>query len=121
MKSRYLSMAIAMALTATALGAGPAAAQDAPAGKPESRKAGNLGEVVVTARKREETLQEVPVAVTAFTAETRACGCIGKVTSEISQRSTFSSRRRPVRGSVRARSDRKPIESPSTAPSRIRA
>jgi outer membrane receptor protein involved in Fe transport len=33
-------------------------------------KVGKLEEVVVTARKREENLQEVPVAVTAFTADT---------------------------------------------------
>ena len=32
-----------------------------------------LEEVVVTARKREESLQVVPVAVTAFTTETMAC------------------------------------------------
>jgi len=31
--------------------------------------AGSLEEVVVTARKREESLQDVPVAVTAFSAE----------------------------------------------------
>src|SRR5262245_20451140 len=30
-----------------------------------------IGEVVVTAQKREENLQDVPVAITAFTAETR--------------------------------------------------
>ena len=56
-----------------------------------------------------------------LTALTLACGSIGKVTSEISQRSTFSSRRSPLRGSLRARCERKPIESPSTAPSRISA
>ena len=56
-----------------------------------------------------------------FTALTRAPGSIGKVTREISHRSILSSRRRPVGRSARARSTRKPIERPSTAPSRIRA
>ncbi|GAA5072171.1 TonB-dependent receptor [Lysobacter panacisoli] len=58
-----LSIAIACALMAP-----PVMAQDtAPA--QEGAKATNLGAVTVTARKREETLQEVPVAVTAFTAD----------------------------------------------------
>jgi iron complex outermembrane receptor protein len=35
----------------------------------QSRFATNLDSIKVTARKREETLQEVPVAVTAFTSE----------------------------------------------------
>ncbi len=39
-------------------------AQDAP-----SAKAGGLEEITVTARRREESLQDVPIAVTAFTAE----------------------------------------------------
>ena len=43
----------------------PAAlAQDAPAAKPAG-----LEEVIVTARRREEMLQDVPMAVTAFSAE----------------------------------------------------
>lgn len=56
-----LSIAIAMALLA------PAAHAQETTG--EGEKATNLGGVTVTARKREETLQEVPVAVTAFTAD----------------------------------------------------
>lgn len=68
MKSNGLSMAIAMALAGTAFVAPNASAQQQPA-EPSSRERA-LDTVVVTARKREETLQEVPVAVTAFTPET---------------------------------------------------
>lgn len=63
MSRRSLSLAIACALlapTAWAQEAAPAA---------EGDQAKTLGSVTVTARKREETLQEVPVAVTAFTAD----------------------------------------------------
>ncbi len=41
-------------------------AQDAPQA---SEDEGGLGDIIVTARKVEENLQDVPVAVTAFTAE----------------------------------------------------
>jgi iron complex outermembrane receptor protein len=53
-----------------ALGAGwsmPAAAQQAPAGSAASR--GELEEIVVTARRREELLQAIPVSVTAISGE----------------------------------------------------
>lgn len=50
-----------------ALTAAPAFAQDAPAGT-EANSAPDNGEIIVTARRRAETLQTVPVAVTAFTA-----------------------------------------------------
>ncbi len=64
---KHLSLAIAGALMASAA---PAAwAQDTAAGEPAVDEARTLGAVTVTARKREETLQEVPVAVTAFTPE----------------------------------------------------
>ena len=43
-----------------------AVAQDAPA---RTEEAANVGDVIVTARRRAEALQDVPVAVTAFTAE----------------------------------------------------
>ena len=45
----------------------PALAQSTP--EPDPQEASALEEVVVTARRREERLQEVPVAVTAFSAE----------------------------------------------------
>src|SRR5688572_19039868 len=56
-----LCLAIAAALLPPA-----AWAQDA---APEPAQAKTLGGVTVTARKREDTMQEVPVAITAFTAE----------------------------------------------------
>lgn len=63
-KSRTsLSLAIAVALLAPV-----AHAQDA-ATAPQEEDATTLGGITVTARKRAETLQEVPVAVTAFTAD----------------------------------------------------
>jgi iron complex outermembrane receptor protein len=64
-----LSTAIHAALLA-GLAATPAAyAQTTPAPAEEAARATTLDAVTVTARKREETLQEVPIAVTAFTAE----------------------------------------------------
>jgi iron complex outermembrane receptor protein len=48
-------------------------AQDAPAAAPaaaaKAKDPSNLGKITVTARRREETLEDVPVAVTAFTPE----------------------------------------------------
>ena len=51
---------------AAPLFAAPAMAQDA---ADDREQASDLGEVVVTARRREETLKDVPVAVTAVSAE----------------------------------------------------
>ena len=67
MKHTYLSLAIAGVLLAPA-----AWAQDTSATTETGSvtRATTLEGVTVTARKREETLQEVPVAVTAFTSET---------------------------------------------------
>ncbi len=63
-KHSTLSLAIALGLSAApALHAQEAAA---PAG-PDRAAATTLDSITVTARKREETLQDVPVAVTAFT------------------------------------------------------
>ena len=60
-----LSLAVAMGLAAPG-----AFAQEAGAAPSPGSSATTLDAVKVTARKREETLQDVPVAVTAFTAET---------------------------------------------------
>ena len=68
MKRKQLSMAIHGALAVSLLVGAPAFAQEA-AARPDGQKAVTLESVTVTARKREETLQEVPVAVTAFTAD----------------------------------------------------
>src|SRR5690606_35489821 len=67
MKRKHLSLAIGCVL----LSSMPVAwAQDAaPADAPPAATATTLDSIKVTARKREETLQEVPVAVTAFTSE----------------------------------------------------
>ncbi len=67
MKRNHLSLAIGLTLSLAAV---QAQAQDSAPAAPASDEAVTLDAVQVTARKREETLQEVPVAVTAFTAET---------------------------------------------------
>jgi iron complex outermembrane receptor protein len=68
MKRKQLSLAISGVLVGSLLAAAPAMAQEQ--GKQEAgQKTTNLESVKVTARKRVETLQEVPVAVTAFTAD----------------------------------------------------
>ncbi|WP_313253831.1 TonB-dependent receptor [Stenotrophomonas sp.] len=67
MKRNCLSLMIGALLAS-----GPALAQEAPQAAPAADRgasATNLDTIMVTARKREETLQEVPVAVTAFTSE----------------------------------------------------
>ena len=68
MKRKHLSLAIGCVLLSSV----PVAwAQDAaPTGASPATNATTLDTVKVTARKREETLQDVPVAVTAFTPET---------------------------------------------------
>lgn len=65
MKRKHLSLAIGCILLAPSAWAQEAA----PAAKAAS-EATTLDKITVTARKREETLQDVPVAVTAFTPET---------------------------------------------------
>ena len=67
MKRKHLSLAIGCVLLAPAAWAQDTAG--APGDQPASQ-ATTLDAVTVTARKREETLQDVPVAVTAFTPET---------------------------------------------------
>ncbi|MGE8233478.1 MAG: TonB-dependent receptor, partial [Stenotrophomonas sp.] len=67
MKRNCLSLMIGALLAS-----GPVLAQEAqPAAATDGKAASatNLDSITVTARKREETLQEVPVAVTAFTSE----------------------------------------------------
>lgn len=52
-------------LSVVALAAGQAQAQEAPA-EPEAARSGGIGEIVVTAQKKAENLQTVPIAVTAL-------------------------------------------------------
>src|SRR5690242_2572508 len=66
MSTRASTAAIRLAVAATACSlpvSGPAVAAD------EGAQAGAIEQVVVTARRREETLQDVPVAITALTAD----------------------------------------------------
>ena len=68
MKRKYLSMAVGVALLAPAAFAQAEEPQQPAAAT--GQQATTLDSIKVTARKREETLQDVPVAVTAFTPET---------------------------------------------------
>jgi iron complex outermembrane receptor protein len=52
-----------------ALMASPAFAQDTPAASPEEQAAADNGDIVVTARRRSESLLQTPIAVTAFSAD----------------------------------------------------
>ncbi|MEQ1817986.1 MAG: TonB-dependent receptor [Terricaulis sp.] len=64
MSSKKLSVfgaSLAVIAAATSLNAAPAFAQD--------EESGGLDEIVVTAQRREESLQDVPIAITAFTQE----------------------------------------------------
>ena len=76
MKRNHLSLAIGLilGLSMTAHAQDNAASADASAAKKAAAKkettTTTLDKVTVTARRREETLQDVPVAVTAFTPET---------------------------------------------------
>ncbi|KAF1707859.1 TonB-dependent receptor [Pseudoxanthomonas sacheonensis] len=65
MKRKHLSLAIGCILLAPS-----AWAQEAAPAAEAASEATTLDKITVTARKREETLQDVPVAVTAFTPET---------------------------------------------------
>jgi len=64
MQRNYLSVAIAALLLFPAMGQ---AQEEAPASSEHEAK--TLDDVVVTARRREETIQDVPIAVSAFTAQ----------------------------------------------------
>ena len=68
--NKMLKLAL-MAGAAWSAAATTVAAQDAaPAGASPVPNTGAVEEVIVTARRREETLKDVPIAVSAFTAET---------------------------------------------------
>ncbi len=69
MKRNRISLAIGLLLGVSATGALHAQETAAPAATEEGVDTQRLDEVVVTARRREESLQEVPVAISAFSAE----------------------------------------------------
>jgi iron complex outermembrane receptor protein len=75
------SAAALLALSGSTLGMGAAQAQGvvgAPAAAPAEE---NVSKVVVTARRREETLQDVPVSVTAFSADQLSKQAVPDVTA----------------------------------------
>ncbi|MET0181455.1 MAG: TonB-dependent receptor, partial [Caulobacterales bacterium] len=63
MKFKLNLLTGAVALAALSTGAGVALAQDAP------QASSGMDDIVVTARKREESLQSIPVAISAFSGE----------------------------------------------------
>lgn len=63
---------VLLATTSLIFAAAPAIAQDAPTPGAAAESAGGLEEIVVTAQKREQNLQDVPVSVTALSAEALA-------------------------------------------------
>ena len=77
--NRRASTILMLGASAAALLATPAVAQTTPADAPQTAAADNApdtsatpedsGDIVVTARRRAETLQSVPIAVTAFSAD----------------------------------------------------
>ncbi|MFM9936313.1 MAG: TonB-dependent receptor [Novosphingobium sp.] len=60
---------VSIAVLAAAL-ASPAFAQAAPQAQAETAPEGGIQEIIVTAQKRVENVQDVPIAISAFTAET---------------------------------------------------
>ena len=72
-----LNFAASTAVLATLLAAAPAAAQDATG--PAAAEADDEGIIVVTARKRDETLSDVPIAVTAIDGDTLTARGINSV------------------------------------------
>jgi iron complex outermembrane receptor protein len=63
------SMALALAIAAFGVPGGQAQAQDPAAGRDAASAKMQLEEIIVTAQKRSETLQSVPIAVSVMTAE----------------------------------------------------
>lgn len=70
--SRMIPSARAALFAGAALAAAaifPAHAQEAPAAEPQAEEAADPGEIIVTARRREESLRDVPIAVTAISGD----------------------------------------------------
>jgi len=68
-KSIFYTVMVSIATVTIALMAGPVAAQEDEVGAPKTRNKLIVDEMLVTARKKEESLQDVPIAITAFSAE----------------------------------------------------
>src|SRR3546814_10860955 len=75
--SDLLNFAVSTAVLATMLAAAPAYAQDT--AELAATEAGDDGIIVVTARKRDETLSDVPIAVTAIDGDTLTARGINSV------------------------------------------
>lgn len=66
----HIKHAFAIGVSSIALGmAVPAHAQDAASGEDASTGSTGIGEIIVTSQRREENLQDVPLSVSAFTAD----------------------------------------------------
>ncbi len=68
MQNRNTSKTLFASLAAFILGSGGVEAQET-TGSPEVKRSTTIEEVIVTARKREESLMETPVSITAFSGE----------------------------------------------------
>lgn len=77
---RSLSASLAAGVALIALTATSALAQGAPQ-ETETADDGSIGEIIVTAQKRSENVQGVPISITAFTAESLASRGISDVTA----------------------------------------
>ena len=72
-KNRQATCALLLAGSALISFAAPAFAQDAAAATTAAEdRAGAMDDIIVTARRRDESLRDVPIAVTAFSAEALA-------------------------------------------------
>src|SRR3546814_12426368 len=89
MKSGYLGASAAALLVALSAQATPAFAQASamPAPQTEAAAANDAMDIIVTARRREERLQDVPVAVTAVTGQNLAAANIFQVQDKIGRAS----------------------------------
>jgi len=81
MSFRTRALALSLALLAQlVLGSAPVLAQAAPEPEPQAAPdSGGIEEIIVTSRKREESIQDVPIAVSAFSADDLATSNIDDV------------------------------------------
>src|SRR5690606_31640647 len=81
LKARSYGACSALALAGALIVASPLHAQQTsqPAAGPASSTAGNIDDIIVTARKRDERLQDVPATISAFTGEDLASRGTGSI------------------------------------------